>query len=127
MTAMTPIDLEQVFLALSADGRADALLGEHFGARLSKAPPDMAYLVGVYPFDADWPHWEMHPKGHEVLIFLEGRLELTIEADGQRRAVEVGRGATLVIPPGAWHIARVLEPGRMIGVTFGEGTQHRPR
>jgi hypothetical protein len=33
----------------------------------------------------------------------------------------------VVIPPGAWHIARVLEPGRMLGVTFGEGTQHRPR
>ena len=124
---MMPLDLEQVFLALSPDGRADELPGEHFGIRLSHAPADMAYLVGVYPFTADWPHWEMHPKGHEVLVFLEGRLEMTLEQDGQRRVVEVGPGSTLVIPPGAWHIARVLEPGRMLGLTYGEGTQHRPR
>jgi mannose-6-phosphate isomerase-like protein (cupin superfamily) len=120
-------DLEQAFLSLNGAGRADVLPGAHFGARLSKAPPDMAYLVGVYPFDVDWPHWEMHPKGHEVLVFIEGRLEMTLEQDGQVSVVEVGPGATLVIPPGAWHIARVLEPGRMLGVTFGEGTQHRPR
>ena len=121
------IDLEQVFLSLNGGGRADALPGEHFGIRLSHAPADMAYLVGVHPLTADWPHWEMHPKGHEVLVFLEGRVEMTLEQDGQRRVVEVGPGSTLVIPPGAWHTARVIEPGRMLGITYGEGTQHRPR
>jgi mannose-6-phosphate isomerase-like protein (cupin superfamily) len=120
-------DLEQTFLALTGAGRADALSGEHFGARLAKAPADMAYLVGVYPFDADWPHWEMHPNGHEVLVFLEGRMEITLEEDGARRTVEVGPGSTLIVPPGAWHIARVIQPGRMLGITFGEGTQHRPK
>lgn len=123
---MAALDLEQAFLSLSGDGRADVLAGEHFGARLSKAPADMAYLVGVHPFEADWPHWEMHPKGHEILVFLEGRLEMTLEQDGQRRTVEVGPGQTLVVPPGAWHIARIIEPGRMLGITYGEGTQHRP-
>ena len=124
---MTPIDLEQVFLALSPDGRADQMPGEHFGERLSHAPADMAYLVGVHPFTEDWPHWEMHPKGHEILVFIEGRLEMTLEQDGQRRVVEAGPGSTLVIPPGAWHIARIIEPGRMLGITYGEGTEHRPR
>jgi mannose-6-phosphate isomerase-like protein (cupin superfamily) len=121
------LDLEQAFLALSGAGRADILAGAHFGERLGKAPADMAYLVGVYPFDADWPHWEMHPKGHEVLFFLEGRIEMTLEEAGERRTVEVGPGSTLVVPPGAWHIAKVIEPGRMLGITFGEGTEHRPR
>ena len=124
---MPVLDLEQVFLSLTGDGRADALGGEHFGARLSGAPADMAYLLGVYPFAEDWPHWEMHPKGHEILVFLDGRLEMTLDEDGQRRVVEVGPGDTLVVPPGAWHIARILEPGRMLGLTYGEGTQHRPR
>ncbi len=120
-------DLEQGFLSLTGDGRADLLPGAHFGERLSRAPADMAYLVGVHPFAADWPHWEMHPEGHEVLVFLEGRLEMTLEEDGVRRAVEVGAGETLLIPPGAWHIARIIEPGRMLGVTYGAGTQHRPK
>ena len=122
-----PIDLEQTFLALTGGGRADLLPGAHFGERLGHAPDDMAYLVGVYPFDADWPHWEMHPNGHEVLVFLEGRMEITLEQAGERRTVAVGPGSTLVVPPGAWHIARVIEPGRMLGITFGEGTEHRPR
>ena len=121
------LDLEQTFLSLTGDGRADLLPGEHFGVRLSHAPADMAYLVGVYPFTDDWPHWEMHPKGHEILVFLEGRLEMTLEENGQRRVVEVGPGSTLVIAPGAWHTARIIEPGRMLGLTYGEGTQHRPR
>jgi mannose-6-phosphate isomerase-like protein (cupin superfamily) len=121
------LDLEQAFLSLTGAGRADVLSGEHFGARLSKAPPDMAYLVGVYPFDADWPHWEMHPKGHEVLVFLDGRLEMTLDQDGERQVVEAGPGETLLIPPGAWHTARVIEPGRMLGITYGDGTQHRPK
>lgn len=121
------VDLEQAFLSLTGSGRADLLPGEHFGIRLSRAPADMAYLVGVYPFDTDWPHWEMHPEGHEILVFLEGRLEMTLEQDGARRVVEVGPGQTLIVPPGAWHIARVIEAGRMLGITFGEGTQHRAR
>jgi len=120
-------DLEQAFLSLSGGGRADVLDGAHFGERLSKAPVDMAYLVGVYPFADDWPHWEMHPNGHEILVFLEGRLEMTLEESGERRVVGAGTGSTLVVPPGAWHIARILEPGRMLGITFGEGTRHRPR
>ena len=120
-------DLEQTFLSLTGSGRADALTGAHFGERLGKAPADMAYLMGIYPFDADWPHWEMHPNGHEVLVFLEGRGEMSLEEAGERRTVSVGPGSTLVVPPGAWHIARVIEPGRMLGVTFGEGTEHRPR
>lgn len=122
-----PLDLRQVFLSLTGEGRADVLAGAHFGERLAQAPADMAYLVGVYPFAADWPHWEMHPKGHEVLVFLEGRLEMTLEEGGEQRTVEAGAGSTLVIPPGAWHIARIIEPGQMLGITFGDGTEHRPR
>jgi mannose-6-phosphate isomerase-like protein (cupin superfamily) len=124
---MTALDLASAFLALTPDGRVDVLEGAHFGERLGRAPKDMAYLVGVYPFAADWPHWEMHPNGHEILVFLDGRMELTLEQDGAQRTVSAGPGSTLVIPPGAWHTAKVLEPGRMLGVTYGEGTQHRPR
>ena len=121
------LDLEQTFLALTGGGRADVLAGAHFGERLSKAAPDMAYLVGVYRFEADWPHWEMHPQGHEVLVILEGRLEMTLEEHGVRRTIDAGAGETMIVPPGAWHIARIIEPGRLLGVTYGDGTQHRPR
>ncbi len=122
-----PLDLQHVFLSLTGEGRADVLAGAHFGERLAQAPADMAYLVGVYPFAADWPHWEMHPKGHEVLVFLEGRLEMTLEEGGERRTVEAGAGRDHQGRTGAWHIARIIEPGQMLGITFGDGTEHRPR
>ncbi len=86
----------------------------------------MAYLVGVYPMTADWTHWERHPKGCEVLVMLEGRLEMTLEQDGARTTVLLSSGGTLIVPAGAWHTARVLEQGRLLGITFGEGTDHRP-
>lgn len=124
MTA--PLDLASVFLSLNPEGRADALEGAHFGERLGRAPADMAYLVGIHPLTADWPHWEMHPKGSEVLVFLEGEVEMSLD-DGQTvKLAHVSAGQTLVVPPGVWHRARVLEPGRMLGITYGEGTAHRP-
>jgi len=123
---VTGLDLATTFLALNGAGAATELPGEHFMARLGQAPADMAYLVGVYPMTADWPHWEMHPKGCEVLVMLDGRLEMTLDQDGAISTVILEPGATLVIPPGAWHIAKVLLPGKLLGVTYGEGTQHRP-
>ena len=36
-----------------------------------------------------------------------------------------GRGA-VVVPKGVWHTAKVLAPSRMLFVTMGAGTQHRP-
>jgi len=123
---MTAFDLERVFLSLSPSGAAVELPGEHFGDRLGRSPPDMAYLVSMTLQAADWPHWERHPNGDEVLVLLEGRLEMTFDQDGveSRRPFEAGQ--TLIVPAGAWHRARVLEPGRMLGITYGEGTDHRP-
>ena len=120
------LDLAKVFLALNGKGAATGLPGEHFMARLGHAPADMAYLVGIYPMTADWPHWEMHPKGCEVLVMLDGVLEMTLDQGGSISTVTMNPGATLVIPPGAWHVAKVLQPGRLLGITYGEGTDHRP-
>jgi mannose-6-phosphate isomerase-like protein (cupin superfamily) len=123
---MNTIDLGAVFLALSRDGRADPLEGAHFGERLGRAPADMAYLVGIHPLTSDWPHWEMHPKGCEILVLLEGRLEMSLDDGETVKVTPFLPGQTLVVPPGVWHRARVLETGRMLGITYGEGTTHRP-
>ena len=123
---MSGFDLEQVYLALGSAGTVAELPGETFMDRLALSPPDMTYLMGVYPVSTDWPHWEMHPAGHEVLVMLEGRLEMVIDHEGAVTSHEMGPGTTLVMPPGAWHRAKVIEPGRLLGVTCGLGTEHRP-
>jgi mannose-6-phosphate isomerase-like protein (cupin superfamily) len=123
---MTGLDLAATYLSLNGSGVATELPGADFMERLGHCPEDMAYLVGIYPQTADWPHWEMHPKGHELLVMLDGRLELTLDRDGEVTTAMLEPGGSLLVPPGVWHVARVLRPGRMIGVTYGEGTQHRP-
>ena len=123
---MSAFDLAATYLALNGAGVATRLPGRDFMERLGHCPADMAYLVGIYPQSEDWPHWEMHPKGHELLVMLDGRLEITLDQGGAVITAALGPGGALVVPPGAWHVAKVLQPGRMLGVTYGEGTQHRP-
>ncbi len=123
---MDPIDLAETFLALNGTGRASLLPGPDFMARLAASPGDMAYLVGVYPTTADWPQWEMHPDGHELLVLLDGRLEMHLDDAGAISRRTLLAGSCLVVPPGVWHRADVVEPGRLLGVTYGQGTQHRP-
>ena len=123
---MTAFDLETVFLSLSGSGAVTELPGAHFMERVMRSPADMVYLASMFPMTADWPNWERHPAGDEVLILLEGRVELVFDREGveTRRPFEAGQ--TVIVPAGVWHTAKVLEPGRMLGLTCGAGTEHRP-
>jgi len=41
--------------------------------------------------------------------------------------LHVADGHYAIVPAGVWHTADVVQPCRMIGITWGEGTEHRPR
>lgn len=84
-------------------------------------------LVTMGPLTDDWSSWERHPAGEEVVLCLSGRCRLVQEVDGEAVAIEVGAGEYVVNPPGVWHTADVLEPGSMLFITPGRGTEHRPR
>ena len=38
----------------------------------------------------------------------------------------MGPGEAIVVPRGVWHRAAVRKRGRLLFLTFGEGTQHKP-
>ena len=71
----------------------------------------------------------------DYLAYERGLSARTLEAYGRdlRRFVAFVRdlGVTapeyLVVPTGSWHTMDVIEPGRAVIITWGEGTQHRPR
>ena len=42
------------------------------------------------------------------------------------REITLGAGRLLVIPKGVWHTAKVGEPARLLAITAGLGTEHRP-
>lgn len=86
------------------------------------------WMVSCTSFDSDWRNWEMHPSGDEVVCLLSGSVTFIVESDEGPRGVKLEtQGAFLVVPQGTWHTAKTTEPCRMLFITPGAGTQHRPR
>jgi len=83
-------------------------------------------LLSMLSMNADWQNWEMHPAGDEILFMLEGNATFVLELASGLREVVLSAGRLLVMPKGTWHTARVGEPSRLLAITAGQGTQHRP-
>ncbi len=85
------------------------------------------WLVAKYSIDRDGQAWEMHPAGDELLTMLAGTMDVVFErADGEV-TVSLRSGQTCIVPRGMWHRQVVREAGEYLGITYGKGTQHRPR
>ena len=124
---MPTFDLETTYLSLDGQGRvAVHPVDARFWATIENNPDLLANLVGVYAGFEDWPHWEMHPDGDEILVLLEGRMTMILDDGGEERWVELSTGSTLVMPKGVWHRALVPEHSRLLAITYGAGSQHRP-
>jgi mannose-6-phosphate isomerase-like protein (cupin superfamily) len=86
------------------------------------------YLVAQYSFDGDWPTWEIHPKGDEVVVLLSGAADLVLDEGGKHRVVKLAKpGEFVVVPKATWHTARIATPTTMLFVTPGEGTENAVR
>jgi uncharacterized cupin superfamily protein len=81
-------------------------------------------LVSIFGFDSDWPTWERHPAGDEIVCLLSGRATFILE-DGKRIDVREP-GEFVIVPKGMWHTAKTTEPTKMVFVTPGEGTENKP-
>ncbi|MEM9620366.1 MAG: cupin domain-containing protein [Pseudomonadota bacterium] len=84
-------------------------------------------LVMIEQTDADWPAWECHQDGEELVIVLSGRGTLLQELPGGVQRLPFQAGDTLINPRGVWHTADVEEPMRAIYLTPCHGTEHRLR
>jgi mannose-6-phosphate isomerase-like protein (cupin superfamily) len=81
--------------------------------------------------DGDWSVWEMHPEGDEVILITSGscRFHLDDGRDGPDSVTEhiVTAPEYIVVPKGVWHTMDEVDAGRAVVITWGAGTQHRPR
>ncbi|WP_336978791.1 cupin [Altererythrobacter fulvus] len=85
-------------------------------------------LVSLFRFAGDWPGWEMHPAGDEVVVCLSGTMELIQELeDGTHVHARLAPGEYAINPAGTWHTANIDREAAGLFITAGEGTQHRPR
>lgn len=75
----------------------------------------------------DWDVWEMHPDGDEIVLLLSGAATMHLEGDHGTRIVELAARSYVVVPTNTWHTVDVHEPGDILVITWGAGTQHRPR
>ncbi|MEO8310440.1 MAG: cupin domain-containing protein [Caldimonas sp.] len=85
-----------------------------------------SWLVSEFECSADWDNWEMHPHADEFVYLLSGEARFELRSESGTTSVRLaGRGA-IVVPRGVWHTAKVSVPSRMLFVTLGSGTEHRP-
>ena len=84
------------------------------------------WLVTQYDVEGGAGHEEMHPEGDEFVYLLSGEAVLMLEQPVGVSKVPLSGRAAVVVPRGVWHTARVSRPSRMLFVTRGRGTQHRP-
>lgn len=121
-------DLASAYVNLRPDDSASVLkVGPRFWATIDKrADLDDGRLMGTTPQKKDWPHWERHPAGDEILTLLSGELVMVLETPRGTRRVPLKAGQTFVVPKGLWHRAEVRKKGVLMFITPGAGTEHRP-
>ncbi len=132
------IDLAKNYLLLEPDGTT-ALLpggGDFWSQLISGNATDSGIrrlissekgrLLSMLSMGADWTNWEMHPAGDEILFMLEGKATFVLDLSEGLREIALTAGHLLVIPKGVWHTAKLREPARLLAITAGSGTQHRP-
>lgn len=135
--ATETVDLAETYLHLDGSDRAPAIEGgEAFWQQLMsgrftdpkvEALSKGGWLVSRFVHEGDWPHWEMHPHGDEVLTCLDGALTFVLEGEeGATEEVRLTAGRTLVMPAGTWHRGLGRGPATILAITAGAGTQHRP-
>jgi mannose-6-phosphate isomerase-like protein (cupin superfamily) len=126
-----PYDIASTYLHLRDGGGGEPIAaGATFWDDLSagKLPRlEHGRLMGQFAFDADWPVWERHPEGDELVMLLSGSLDFVLEQQGAERVVPLrAPGAFVLVPAGTWHTARARAASSILFVTPGRGTEHRP-
>ena len=132
------IDLLKNYFLLEPDGAAVLLPGGgDFWSQLMSGDAtdpgirrlmksEKGRLLSALTMGADWTNWEMHPAGDEVLFMLEGKATFVLDLPDGLKEINLSAGRLLIIPKGVWHTAKVNEPARLLAITAGLGTQHRP-
>ena len=103
----------------------DQAFFETYIAKYCSEDPGRLIMVEITP--SNWPGWECHPAGDEIVIVLEGASQFIQEINGTEIRIDVVAGDTIVNPKGVWHTADVTEPIKAIYITPCPGTGHRQR
>ena len=123
-----PSNLQSTFVVVDKELSADKItVTDTIWSDLDEKYGDFAghTLIASFSFDDDWPTWEIHPNGDEVVCLMSGDVEMFLETDAGEQKVRLDTpGSFIIVPRNTWHTARVHAPTTMMFVTPGEGTEN---
>lgn len=80
-------------------------------------------LISAHQFREDWPTWEKHPAGDEMVILLSGCARFILRQEQGDKTIELTEpGSFVVVPKDVWHTAKIEDQANMLFITPGEGT-----
>jgi mannose-6-phosphate isomerase-like protein (cupin superfamily) len=120
--------LDSTYIHLRPDESALAMQGgaKFWGTIEERRDLDRGRLMGSVDQTADWDHWERHPAGEEILTLLTGEMDLVLDMPAGEQRATLKPGETFIVPKGVWHRGIVKAPGRLMFITPGAGTEHKP-
>lgn len=133
-----PIDLSKTPVHIpstTADAKSYTALnnfhfdGPSFGKYIEEHCSDdnPGRLVMVETSPTDWPSWERHTEGDELVIVTAGKGTFYQQQDDEVISTPFSAGDALLNPQGVWHTADVTEPMTAVYITPCPGTEHKPR
>ena len=88
-------------------------------------------LLMIESSNVNWPIWECHTLGDEIIIVLEGKgtfiQEIGSETGSEQRRIPISKGVAVINPQGVWHTADIDEPVSALYITPTAATEHRER
>jgi hypothetical protein len=131
MSQSQPLDFSSTYLRLRTDASLEPLTVDNtLWQRITTGQLGdfhNEFLIACGSCDVDWPRWEMHPNGDEIVCLLSGSVTFLLQEAHGTHAIELGKsGEYVLVRKGTWHTAKTQGPCRILFVTPGEGTQHRP-
>lgn len=99
-----------------------------FAPRQPGPPPRVdGHLLALTSLERPPPHLgERHPDGDELIYLLSGKVTVVIEAPGGDERHTLRPGEALVVARGLWHRIEVTRPARLVHLTPGPSSEHRP-
>lgn len=123
-----PLAIQKDFVVLNPDKRAFVEKNdENLYERLDKEYNDFKGhdLISCHEFSSDWPTWEIHPHGDEIVILLEGSTVFWLRLASGTEEVELKeQGEYVIVPKGTWHTAKTAKYSKLLFITPGQDTKN---
>jgi hypothetical protein len=101
-------------------------VADGFWADRARAELATGRLLSVFTYEVTWDYQERHPTGDELVLVLDGDVELLLDLGEGERAQHLARGGAGIVPAGSWHRVAVVNRATLLFVTPVPAlTEHR--